>query len=375
MARHFLYFAYGSNLLSHRLRQRTASAVAIGCGVLPGHVLRWHMASTDGSGKCDVLLQGDGVAAVHGVVYRIDHDEKPLLDKAESLGSGYREEQVVVNMGAQQVVASIYRALRIDDAAVPYDWYHALVLAGAREQQLPEPYLRQLAGVTTRADPDAHRAALHFALAGGAVPAAGVAAKTPRLIDIPGHQSAQTNRAAQPRVLAVHASAKHDFSKTTMAQLRLVQGLGVEGDAHCGVNVQHRSRVARDPSQPNLRQVHLLQGELLDELHRKGFLVAPGDLGENITTLGIDLLSFVTGTCLSLGNDAVIELTGLRNPCVQIDQFRSGLMAAVLDRAPDGTLIRKAGVMAVVLRDGVVHAHDRIVVQNPNRAGLPLQPV
>ena len=167
MPRQFLYFAYGSNLLSRRLRQRTASAVAIGRGVLPGHVLRWHMASTDGSGKCDVIVQRDGVAMVHGVVYRIDHDEKPFLDTAESLGSGYREEQVVVHMGAQQVEATISRALRIDAAAVPYDWYHALVLGGAREHQLPDPCLRQLAGVSTRADPDVQRAALHFALAQG----------------------------------------------------------------------------------------------------------------------------------------------------------------------------------------------------------------
>lgn len=168
MAPQFLYFAYGSNLLSLRLRQRTASAVAVGCGVLPGHVLRWHMASMDGSGKCDVPAQSDGGGAVHGVVYRIDLGEKHLLDQAESLGVGYREEQVLVRMGAQQVAASIYRALRIDAAAVPYDWYHALVLQGAREHRLPEHYLRQLADVPTRPDPDRQRAALHRALISGA---------------------------------------------------------------------------------------------------------------------------------------------------------------------------------------------------------------
>lgn len=165
MGRHFLYFAYGSNLLSRRLRQRTASALAVGRGVMLRHALRWHMASTDGSGKCDVVAQDDHDGAVHGVVYRIDQAEKHLLDHAESLGVGYREEQVIVDLGAQQVAASVYRALRIDAAAVPYDWYLALVLGGAREHALPAHYLRQLAAVTTRPDPDPQRAALHFALA------------------------------------------------------------------------------------------------------------------------------------------------------------------------------------------------------------------
>lgn len=166
MAQHFLYFAYGSNLLSQRLRQRTASAVVVGSAVLRGHALRWHMASTDGSGKCDVVALDDGDGEVHGVVYRIDQREKHLLDQAESLGSGYREEAVAVELGGQQAIAILYRALRVDAAAVPYDWYHALVLGGAREHALPAAYLRQLADVATRPDPDQQRAALHFALTG-----------------------------------------------------------------------------------------------------------------------------------------------------------------------------------------------------------------
>lgn len=180
---------------------------------------------------------------------------------------------------------------------------------------------------------------------------------------------------AAARVLAVHASAVHGFSKTTTTRIELVQGLGVRGDAHSGATVQHRSRVARDPSQANLRQVHLLQHALFDELRHKGFAVHPGDLGENITTTGVDLLSLPTGTRLLLGADAVVELTGLRNPCAQIDDFQRGLMAAVLDRAPDGALLRKAGVMAVVVRGGVVAAHDTVIVQTPARPGGPLQPV
>jgi MOSC domain-containing protein YiiM len=176
-------------------------------------------------------------------------------------------------------------------------------------------------------------------------------------------------------VLAVHVRSDHGFSKTTAPRIRLLAGLGVEGDAHCGSTVRHRSRVARDPTQPNLRQVHLLQAELLDELRAAGFHVDPGAMGENITTRGIDLLALPEGTRLLLGADAELLLTGLRNPCGQIDDFQPGLMAAVLDRTPDGQLVRKAGVMATVLRGGVVSAHDRIVVRLPTGAQVPLQPV
>ncbi|MDP1565316.1 MAG: MOSC domain-containing protein [Polaromonas sp.] len=176
-------------------------------------------------------------------------------------------------------------------------------------------------------------------------------------------------------VLAVHRSRRHDFSKFPEAAVKLVAGLGVEGDTHAGVTVQHRSRVARDPSQPNLRQVHLLHAELFEELARGGFTVRPGDLGENISTRGVDLLALPAGTWLHLGREAVVEVTGLRNPCSQIDRFQRGLMAAVLDRDSSGQLIRKAGVMGVVLAGGQVCAGDAIRIVPPPLPHRSLVPV
>jgi MOSC domain-containing protein YiiM len=177
------------------------------------------------------------------------------------------------------------------------------------------------------------------------------------------------------QVAAVSISGHHSFSKDPQASIRLVTGLGVQGDAHQGATVQHLSRVRRDPTQPNLRQVHLIHAELHDELAGRGFAVAAGQLGENVTTRGIDLLGLPTGTRLRLGDTAVIELTGLRNPCVQLDGFSPGLMAAVLDRAEDGSLIRKAGVMSVVLADGEVRPGDAVTVTLPDRPHRPLIPV
>jgi MOSC domain-containing protein YiiM len=142
----------------------------------------------------------------------------------------------------------------------------------------------------------------------------------------------------------------------------------VEGDAHLGETVQHRSRVARDPTQPNLRQVHLIHSELHDELRAAGFEVASGQMGENVTTRGVDLLALPAGTRLQIGADALLELTGLRNPCKQLNGIQDGLMAATLDRDSDGELIRKAGVMAVVLTGGAIRAGD------PIRAELPAEP-
>jgi MOSC domain-containing protein YiiM len=165
--------------------------------------------------------------------------------------------------------------------------------------------------------------------------------------------------------VSVSRDRGHHFSKRPVDAIRLLEGLGVEGDAHCGVTVQHRSRVAQDPTQPNLRQVHLMHVELFDELRAKGFEVAPGDLGENIVTRGIALLDLPVGTELQIGASAVVRLTGLRNPCAQIDQFQRGLMAAVLDRDADGRLVRKAGVMSIVLCGGVVRPDDAIVVTLP----------
>lgn len=177
---------------------------------------------------------------------------------------------------------------------------------------------------------------------------------------------------AQAHVAAVHRSTDHSFSKFAEDAITLVAGLGVEGDAHAGQTVQHRSRVARDPSQPNLRQVHLLQAELFDELVARDHAVFPGDLGENITTRGIDLLSLPAGAMLRLGATAVVRITGLRNPCSQIDRFQPGLMAAVLDRDAQGGLVRKAGVMAVVEAGGEVRAGDLIAVNLPPLPHAPL---
>jgi MOSC domain-containing protein YiiM len=176
-------------------------------------------------------------------------------------------------------------------------------------------------------------------------------------------------------VVAVSSSSTHSFSKPGNARITLVAGLGVEGDAHCGATVQHRSRVARDPTQPNLRQVHLIHRELFAELADKGFVVGAGQLGENITTTGIDLLALPVGTELRVGPEAVLRLTGLRNPCPQIDQFQPGLMAAVLDRSPNGAIIRKSGVMSVVVTGGVVCPGDEIGVTLPAEPHRALEPV
>lgn len=167
------------------------------------------------------------------------------------------------------------------------------------------------------------------------------------------------------RVVAVARSAQHTMSKPMTESIRLLTGLGVEGDAHQGRTVKHRSRVARDPSQPNLRQVHLIHAELFEELRAAGFDIAPGEMGENVTTAGLDILALPAGTRLRLGTAAIIEVTGLRNPCAQLDGVRPGLMKATLDRDPDGKLIRKAGIMGVVIEGGEVRPGDLIAVELP----------
>ena len=177
------------------------------------------------------------------------------------------------------------------------------------------------------------------------------------------------------RVVAVSSRTGHHFSKTPSLSIRLLTGLGVAGDAHMGETVKHRWRVRKDPTQPNLRQVHLMQAELFDELRAKGFVVQPADLGENVTTAGVDLLALPTGTRLHLGDTAVIEITGLRNPCVQIDRFQKGLMAATLDRDAGGNLVRKAGIMSVVICGGDVRPGDAIRVELPDGPHRPLLPV
>ncbi len=176
-------------------------------------------------------------------------------------------------------------------------------------------------------------------------------------------------------VTAVSQSTVHEFSKQNQMSIRLIAGLGVEGDAHSGETVQHRSRVARDPSQPNLRQVHLIHAELHDELQAAGFCVSAGDMGENVTTRGVDLLGLPTGTRLHLGASAVVEVAGLRNPCPQLDAFQPGLLAAVLDRDAEGALIRKAGVMGIVVVGGEVQPSNPIRVELPPEPHQPLKPV
>jgi MOSC domain-containing protein YiiM len=176
-------------------------------------------------------------------------------------------------------------------------------------------------------------------------------------------------------VTAVSRSATHSFSKPNHEVIRLLAGLGVEGDAHLGTTVRHRSRVAKDPSQPNLRQVHLIHAELFDELEAQGFDVAAGAMGENITTRGIDLLGLPTGARLLIGKSAVIEVTGLRNPCVQIDRFRKGLMKAVLGKDEDGNLIRKSGIMGIVVEGGDIRPGDAVRAELPAGPYRPLQVV
>lgn len=178
-----------------------------------------------------------------------------------------------------------------------------------------------------------------------------------------------------PIVSAVALSASHTFTKPVTASIRLLAGLGVEGDAHQGVTVKHRSRVRADPTQPNLRQVHLIHGELHDELQAAGFDVAAGTMGENITTRGIDLLGLPRGARLQIGADAIVEITGLRNPCSQLDKYQKGLTAAVLGRHPDGSLMRRAGVMGIVVAGGTVCAGDPIRVELPPPPHLPLERV
>lgn len=176
-------------------------------------------------------------------------------------------------------------------------------------------------------------------------------------------------------VTAVARSAAHSFSKPVVPAIMLLKGLGVEGDAHLGATVQHRSRVKADPTQPNLRQVHLIHGELHDELQLAGFNVAEGTMGENITTRGIDLLDLPRGARLHIGADAVVEITGLRNPCAQLDHYQQGLTAAVLGRHPDGSLMRRAGVMGIVAEGGEVRAGDPIRIELPALPHLPLDRV
>ncbi|CAM3715226.1 MOSC domain-containing protein [Nocardiopsis rhodophaea] len=176
-------------------------------------------------------------------------------------------------------------------------------------------------------------------------------------------------------VTAVSSRGEHSFSKPNRDSITLLAGLGVEGDVHAGVTVKHRPRVEQDPTQPNLRQVHLIHEELFAEVGRTGFRVEPGELGENITTRGIDLLDLPVGTVLRIGNDAMVEVTGLRNPCQQIDDFQSGLLKEVVGRDEVGNMVRKVGIMSVVTETGVVCPGDVIKVELPDGPHRPLDRV
>ena len=176
-------------------------------------------------------------------------------------------------------------------------------------------------------------------------------------------------------VAAVNRSPTHSFTKPNTDRVRLVAGLGVDGDAHQGATVKHRSRLERFGHMPNLRQVHLIHAELFDELRDAGFVVSAGQMGENVTTRGVDLLGLPAGARLHLGNEAVVEVTGLRNPCRQLDKLQPGLMAATLARDADGNLVRKAGIMGIVLAGGEVRQGDPIHIELPPKPHQPLLPV
>lgn len=167
-------------------------------------------------------------------------------------------------------------------------------------------------------------------------------------------------------VLAVSKSRTHSFKKNNSSKIQLIEGHGVKGDAHMGKTVQHRSRVAKDPTQPNLRQVHLIQAELFEELEEQGFKIKPGQMGENITTSGIDLLTLPKNTILKIGEEVEIRITGLRNPCTQLNDIKEGLLKALVYKEKDGTLVRKAGVMGTVRTGGIISPGDRIEVMMPN---------
>lgn len=176
-------------------------------------------------------------------------------------------------------------------------------------------------------------------------------------------------------VIAVSLSSGHGLAKEISPVIRLIAGIGVDGDAHAGETVQHLSRMRRTPGAPNLRQVHLIAAELIDELNTRGFGVAPGQMGENVTTRGVDLLGLPAGTRLGLGGQAVVEVTGLRKPCVQLDRFREGLMKAMVESDPDAGVPFRTGIMATVVEGGEVRPDDLIAVELPAGPPRRLEPV
>lgn len=179
----------------------------------------------------------------------------------------------------------------------------------------------------------------------------------------------------KPIVLFVHSSPTHSMAKIKQPEIRLIEGIGIEGDVHSGPKVKHRSRISLKPIPPNLRQVHFIHAELIDELEQKGFSVWPGQMGENITTRGIDLLNLPEDTILRIGKGARVKVTGLRNPCSQLDGIQKGLMKAVLDKDKNGNLLRKTGIMSIVLKSGIIKPGDEIFVELPPQPHRELKPV
>ena len=186
--------------------------------------------------------------------------------------------------------------------------------------------------------------------------------------------SGEQQAANGPAIVAVCRRHSHSFSKDTQPSIKLVMGAhaGVEGDGHAGETEQHLHRLPKNADSPNLRQVHLIHQELHEELRGKGFDVSPGDMGENVTTAGLNLLGLPTGAILTLGSTAQIRVTGLRNPCPQLNRFKRGLMSKVVEKAADGSLVRKCGIMAVVSTEGVVQPGDAITVALPEQPWTPL---
>jgi MOSC domain-containing protein YiiM len=189
----------------------------------------------------------------------------------------------------------------------------------------------------------------------------------------PAGSAARSSGVAQ--VVSVNSKDTGGVGKIPRDAVTLVAGVGVEGDYHAGANVRHRSRAARDPSEPNLRQVHLIHSELFGELAREGISVLPGQMGENITTRGLALLDLSPGTRLHLGDEAVVEITGLRNPCKQLNSIDPSLLSRVVTKLGDGSIVRKAGIMGIVVTGGAVRLGDAIAVEAPATARRPLEPV
>lgn len=179
----------------------------------------------------------------------------------------------------------------------------------------------------------------------------------------------------KPSITSLSKSDSHTFEKFTCESINLLKGLGVEGDAHMGKTVKHRSRVARDPTQPNLRQVHLIHSELFEELSKKDFLITPGAMGENILTEGIDLLNLPKDTILNIGAEAKVQITGLRSPCAQFDSIKKGLMKALIYKDENGNIIRKSGIMGIVLEGGIVNVGDAIEIEFPKKPYIKLEKV